>query len=419
MGKAKSRRAGKWVVGIFAGATVTAGAGLAGLMVLGTASRPPELLSVSDPFRHVDYDDLPKAQQFKARDGQMLSYRLYPGTGPDVVVLIHGSSGEGRSMHAVAKTLNAAGDTVYVPDMRGHGRDGRPGDIDYIGQLDDDLADLVGVIRPLHPAAPLILAGHSAGGGFVLRIAEGAEAHSFDRFLLLSPALTYGAVTYRPNVGGWATPYVGRIIALKIVNKLGLRVLNGLPIVAFAVNPHAPVPLDDEYSFRMQANFSAPPDAVARLSRVTQPLAVMVGSADELFYADRFAPLVHRACPNVPVTVVPGVDHMGMVTDSRALAGIAHGHKVREGPRRMRGRRDRRIQCSVRNRPALRKTPYGSPTPSSKRRTAAAIASIGLSQAGPRPNRLLSTWGLVMPTQTWAPSSCQASARNGKSMPTR
>jgi alpha-beta hydrolase superfamily lysophospholipase len=322
MSKTKILRAGKWTAGVVAGVMITAAAGLAGLTIFGTASQPPELKSVSNPFLHVDFSDLPKPQQFKARDGQMLSYRLYPGTGKDVVVLIHGSSGESTSMHAVAKTLNAAGETVYVPDERGHGHDGRPGDVDYIGQLDDDLADLVGVIRPLHRDAGLTLVGHSAGGGFALRIAEGPEARLFSRFVLLSPELPYGGPTYRPNVGGWATPFVGRIIALKILNKVGVRLFNSLPTVAFAINPHAAVPLVGSYTYRMQANFNSPRDALARFSHMTQPLTVMVGSVDELFYADQFAPLIHRECADVPVVLIPGVDHMGMVTDPRALAAI-------------------------------------------------------------------------------------------------
>jgi pimeloyl-ACP methyl ester carboxylesterase len=73
----------------------------------------------------------------------------------------------------------------------------------------------------------------------------------------------------------------------------------------------------------MQETFTAPRDAIARLSSIKQPLAVLVGSEDELLYADRFAPLINRERSDVPVTLVPGVDHMGMVTDPQALAAIA------------------------------------------------------------------------------------------------
>src|ERR1700744_1148589 len=133
--------AGIWIGAAAAGLIVAAVAALTGLIICGTAYPPRELTSVSDPMRHIDFSDLPKLQQFHARDGQALSYRVYPGAGPDVIVLIHGSSGESSGMHAVAMAMNSTGDTIFVPDLRGHGHDGRAGDIDYIGQLDDDLAD--------------------------------------------------------------------------------------------------------------------------------------------------------------------------------------------------------------------------------------------------------------------------------------
>jgi pimeloyl-ACP methyl ester carboxylesterase len=312
-------RAGKWIIGIVAGMIAVAVLGLAGLLIFGTAAPPAELASVSEPMRHIDFSDMPELQAFTARDGQLLHYRAYPGTGPDVVVLIHGSSGESSGMHAVAKAMNATGDTIFVPDLRGHGHDGRAGDIDYVGQLDDDLADLVGVIRPLHPNARLILAGHSSGGGFVFRVAVGQYADLFNRFVLLSPIMPYGAVTYRPNVGGWATPYIGRIFALKLLNRLGVTWFNGLTTVAFAVDPRASVPLTGAYSYRMLIDFAAPPDALARLAAVKQPFAVVIGADDELFYADRYAPLIHGVRQDVPVTLVAGVNHMGMITEPRAL----------------------------------------------------------------------------------------------------
>ena len=308
---------------IFAGLIVVVALVLAGLIVFGTAPPPRELTSVSDPMRHIDFSDLPALQQFIARDGQVLHYRLYPGSADTVVVLIHGSSGESSGMHALAKTLHANGETVYVPDLRGHGHDGRPGDIDYIGQLDDDLADFVAVIRRAHPAGGIALVGHSSGGGYVLRVAEGPDAKLFSRFIIISPALAIGTPTYRPHVGGWASPFVGRIIALRILNRLGVRWFNGLPIVAFAVDQHASVPLDSTYSYRMLANFSAPQDSITRLSSVPKPLAVLVGNNDELFYADRFAPLFGNQRPGVPVIVVPGVNHMGMVTAPLALEMVA------------------------------------------------------------------------------------------------
>jgi hypothetical protein len=103
---------------------------------------------------------------------------------------------------------------------------------------------------------------------------------------------------------------------------VGIRWFNGLPIVGFAIDRSAPVPLVGSYSYRMQMNFSAPRDAVTRLSTVKQPMAFLIGSDDEIFYADRYAPLIHQQRPDVPVVLVAGVNHMGMVTDPRALTWI-------------------------------------------------------------------------------------------------
>jgi pimeloyl-ACP methyl ester carboxylesterase len=56
------------------------------------------------------------------------------------------------------------------------------------------------------------------------------------------------------------------------------------------------------------------------LARSTKPVAVLVGGADELMYAERYAPLLQAARPGLPVTIVPGVGHVGMIV---APAGIA------------------------------------------------------------------------------------------------
>ena len=103
--------------------------------------------------------DLPTPRQFQARDGASLQYYAYPA-GPDqVAVLVHGSAGPGTTMHALAEALRAADVTTYVLDIRGHGGSGRRGDIDYVGQIDDDLADFVAQLGPAKSGATRIARG--------------------------------------------------------------------------------------------------------------------------------------------------------------------------------------------------------------------------------------------------------------------
>jgi alpha-beta hydrolase superfamily lysophospholipase len=123
---------------------------LVGVLAFDTPVKPLPLVSISDSFADVDFSDLPTGQIYAARDGTKLGYRVYKGQGAQVAVLIHGSSDDGAGLHPLAKALRDAGATIYVPVIRGHLNSGRSGDIDYIGQLEDDLADFVSMLRPPH-----------------------------------------------------------------------------------------------------------------------------------------------------------------------------------------------------------------------------------------------------------------------------
>ena len=135
---------------------------------------------------------------------------------------VHGSSGSSVAVHALAKALAARGVETYAPDIRGHGASGTRGDIAYVGQLEDDLADFVAEIRKANPTAPLTLVGHSSGGGFALRIAASPIQNLFARTVLLSPYLGYDAPSSRKDAGGWASPDIPRIIAFSVLHRFGI-----------------------------------------------------------------------------------------------------------------------------------------------------------------------------------------------------
>lgn len=297
--------------------------GLAYVLAFDAPAKPTPLVSISNPYAHVDFSDLPPIRTYAARDGAQLGYRAYEGSGDRVVVMIHGSSDDGGGMHVLAKAMRDADASVYVPLVRGHRGTPRQGDIDYIGQLEDDLADMVAAIRATHPRANLSLVGFSAGGGFVLRVIGGADEKLFDNFILISPALPREAPTHRPGYGGWATVAVPRVIALSVLHRIGIDWFGGLPIVAFATNP-ATKSLTSWYSFRLALDFGPPQqgDVTAILPRSHKPVALLVGGSDELFYPDKFAPLLKPARPDLAVTIVPGVGHIGMTVAPDGAAAV-------------------------------------------------------------------------------------------------
>ena len=295
--------------------------GLGCVLAFDTPVKPAPMTSVSDPFAKVDYGDLPSVLSYPARDGAKLGYRAYEGRSAQVIVMIHGSSDDGSGMHSLAKELRDAGSSVFVPVLRGHQGSGRSGDIDYVGQLADDLADFVALLRSQRPNASFTLLGFSSGGGFVLRVIASPYEKLFDRFILISPALPPGAPTIRPGTGGWVSLAMPRIIALTMLNRIGITAFNGLPIIAFATSPKAHH-LTSVYSFRLAFGFGAPRDYLTALGRSTKPVALLVGGGDELFYADRFAPLFKPVRSDLHFTMVPDVGHIGMTVAPEGIAAV-------------------------------------------------------------------------------------------------
>jgi alpha-beta hydrolase superfamily lysophospholipase len=295
---------------------------LAGL-VASPVRRPSELISVSKTARAVDHSTMPGVERFQARDGTWLAYRHYPpraATAGSVAVLVHGSSGSSVSIHALADALAAHGVETYAPDIRGHGASGARGDIVYLGQLEDDLSDLVGEIRKTHPAAPLTLLGHSSGGGFALRIAGSPIQNLFVRTVLLAPYLGYDAPSSRQDAGGWASPDIPRFIGLSILRRLGVVCCESLPTIAFAVPPNSSAILASTYSYRLMRNFGTTRDYREDLAAASKPVALFAGAADELMFPDKYGDAMGQ---HATVRLIEGVDHMGIVSDPAAVSAIA------------------------------------------------------------------------------------------------
>jgi pimeloyl-ACP methyl ester carboxylesterase len=309
---------------VLAAIFVVAAAALGGMIAFGTGKAPPPMASISNPFSKVDYSDLPPMTRIAARDGTPLAVRIWNATGglqDRVVIAIHGSSAMGASMHSLAKPLRDAGYTVYAPDIRGHGDSGPRGDIAYLSQLDDDLADVVTAVRTAHPKAMLTLLGFSSGGGYALHAAALPLGKEFERAVLISPMLGPYAPTSRGIANDWVTPFIPRIIALAILGRLGIHQFDYLPTLAFGIAPENAGRLTGFYSFRLMQAFGTS-DYAADLRHAQCPIAVLVGSEDELFLADKFAPTVQAVRPETPVTVVPGLGHISMTTDERAVPAI-------------------------------------------------------------------------------------------------
>jgi alpha-beta hydrolase superfamily lysophospholipase len=309
-----------WVLAVAGVAALVLGA-----MIAVPLQAPPPLASISDTARTVDRSTMPGLLRFQARDGTSLAYRHYPARGTAVgriAVLVHGSSGSSSSIHALADALAARGVDTYAEDVRGHGGSGSRGDIGYVGQLEDDLADFVAEIRKVSPDAPMTLIGHSAGGGFALRVAGSKIQELFARTVLLAPYLGYTAPTNRPNSGGWASADLPRIIALMLLRGIGIDCCGALPTLAFAVPPNSARVQAGVYSDRLRFNFGVHRDFRTDLAAATRPVTIYSGAQDELMVADKYAEAV-RDFPRVDVRLVEGANHMAVVSTPKAVSVVA------------------------------------------------------------------------------------------------
>jgi alpha-beta hydrolase superfamily lysophospholipase len=296
-------------------------------MIATPLARPPELASISAARGTVDLGTLPAVERFQARDGTWLGFRHYAARGPATgraAIVVHGSSGSsGGTIHALSQALAARGVETFAIDMRGHGVSGTRGDIGYVGQLENDLADFVPTVRNTVPSAPLTLVGHSSGGGFALRVAGSPIQTLFERTVMLAPYLGWNAPTTRPNSGGWASADIPRILGLLALRSIGVNCCDSLPVLAFAVPPNSEKSLTTGYTDRLMRNFAVSGDFRRDLAGATRPLTIISGADDELMFADKYAEAVRGAAVPVDVKLIDGVNHMGIVSTPKVVSIIA------------------------------------------------------------------------------------------------
>jgi len=291
-------------------------------ITLASPKAPPMMESIAAPFRVMNFTSLPPVRHYQARDGAQLAYRAYPAEhSRQTVVLIHGSSASSSSLHTLAEYLQKNDIDVYALDMRGHGESGRKGDIDYVGQLEDDLEDFMK--RMFQNRTDVILAGFSSGGGFALRFAAGSRQQLFSRYVALAPFIRYDAPTTRPNNGEWARASVPRIIALTLLGPVGRKWLGHLPVIAFGVDPRNARYQTSAYSYRLSSNFGLHHDFASDLKAIKRPLTVIVGGEDELLYPQKYLSVFAEPQPHAEIRIAPGVGHVTLTTDPAGLEAIS------------------------------------------------------------------------------------------------
>jgi alpha-beta hydrolase superfamily lysophospholipase len=263
---------------------------------------------------------------FLARDGHKIVAYKFPGKSLHTIILIHGvKSNGGDYLKTAALLQQATRAEVYAIDLRGHGKSyGKPGDVDYINQYADDIADIVRNIRT-KKKGKIIIAGHSMGGGITLRYAMQGYKEKVDGFLLLapllgqnSPAFAQGQAATKDTTEPFMKIHIVRIIGLKMLNEIEMHQQDSLPVLFFNLPEGIPL---REYSYRANASM-APDNYVDGLKAVKIPMLVLAGSNDEAFNAEAQKKAVLENS-KAEVKVIDGATHKSILENHLSFRAIS------------------------------------------------------------------------------------------------
>lgn len=285
--------------------------------VLGRGERRVSFRSLGG-ISALDMRSLPNRKRFHASDGEWLSYRTYPSSPRRHIVLVHGSACFGDQLHALARQVSGLGlATAHTLDMRGHGQSAPfPAGRDRFAR---DVGEFVTALQAANPAAQVVLAGHSAGGGLVINTMRSPYVDGLAGALLLAPLLAYDSDTVRPRFGGWlAQADVVRLAEAVTANLCGSTGLNRRPLARF----NADAVLHDpryarEWPFSAVYGFGPGPVA-GEVPDI--PVMLLAGLSDECFHADRYPQALAGIAPEARATLLPDLGHWDILTDQAALA---------------------------------------------------------------------------------------------------
>jgi pimeloyl-ACP methyl ester carboxylesterase len=301
-------------------------AGLASALAL-VASSPPKVKEVRDVFGFsslkstTSNPELPPLRRYPARDGEELAYRIYDSSADRVLIFLHGSSYHGAGYHVLASSISASGAAkVVLPNLRGHFLSGRHrGDVEYIGQLEDDISDLVRFLRHGGLQGDIVLGGHSSGGGLAIRFAGGAYGQIASNLLLLSPIIPTSPAV-RNAAGGWTSLHTKRLYGLLLLNAMGIHGFDGLPIIEF----NKPTALWDgtetlSYSHRLNVSYHPRYRYADDIRALRDKALVLVGTNDEAVDPEKLRNLFDTNATGSHVTVLPELNHFQVFMDPTAL----------------------------------------------------------------------------------------------------
>jgi acylglycerol lipase len=181
----------------------------------------------------------------RAASGAKLAMRVWPANGRAraVILGLHGYGDAGElTFEAAARYWADRGITVYAYDQRGFGANPSRKQWPGAEALVSDAINVTATLRKRHASVPLVIVGHSMGGGVVL--AAAAQGLQADGLVLAGPAITGGdalSLVYRTAAWGlaftapdkrWTGDGIVEILPSDNIDAMRLAALDPRPISA-------------------------------------------------------------------------------------------------------------------------------------------------------------------------------------------
>jgi len=214
-----------------------------------------------------------------AAGGQIYWQGWVPSAPVGVVLIVHGIAEHGGRYAHVGRRFAEEGYATYVHDHRGHGRsDGTRGNVERMSTVITDLETMLRSTAGRHPDLPTFLYGHSMGGLITLAYLTGSPAE------LRGVVLSASAVEV--SVGSRAARAAAGVLSA-VVPNLGVVALDASSMSRDpeVVRDYDTDPLNYRGKIRARTGAEmlvATERALASLDRVTVPLLLIHGSADEI-----------------------------------------------------------------------------------------------------------------------------------------
>ncbi len=222
----------------------------------------------------------------RAADGSPVPVAEWGPREPSAVILaFHGYGDHGRSTFADAAAIWAKrGIATYAVDQRGFGRNRSRGQWPGADGLIDDAVALSAQLRAMHPCVPLIVVGHSMGGGVVL--AAAAEGLQADGIVLAAPAI-WGGKYLNPmhRMAAWTAAMVAP--EHRFTGRGVVRIVASDNIEALRQMRDDPLYIGTPSARELLGLVRVTDRAEAAAGRVDLPALMLLGSKDQIVPNDR------------------------------------------------------------------------------------------------------------------------------------